>query len=189
MLFYRRALINRARTFTEKADDEVGTPLITTEDGKITRYEYTEPASFDGKDGQNTNFVPFDGKNFSMTLKAKFTYADNSGSTVYPTLLNALEETEPYNGFLIRYEGSVLYFVHKSAHYNLSLDSNNYINMTIVLKDKTLTVTNNSTQVASISVDYTIDNLTIILGASMDTDGNIFRPAVATIDTFKIEKI
>lgn len=61
--------------------------------------------------------------------------------------------------------------------------------MTIVLKDKTLTVTNNNTQVASISVDYTIDNLTIILGASMDTDGNIIRPAVATIDTFKIEKI
>lgn len=157
-------------------------------DKEITEYTISNQ-EFDGTNHIDTRFVPFDGKNFEMTLKAKFTYADNPGDSGYPTLLNALEEISPYNGFLIRYEGSTLYFVHKSAHYNLSLDSNDYLNLTVTLKDGTLTVTNNSSQIATITVDYTLKDLTVYLGCSVDSDGNVFRYSKSTIEFFEIKKI
>lgn len=181
---------NQVNGSTVTYEQEQGKPKVSKdEEGNISSYEFTdtEDVTSDGSTNFDTGVVALDGKDFTLTLKCTFAYSDNS-NIYYPTLLNALEEVSPYYGFLIRYEGSQLYFVCGSSHYTMSVDSDNKLDITITYTNNRITVTNNNTQVCSFSYTKTVSNLNFVLCSSVDDSGNAQRYAVATITEFKVEK-
>ena len=170
--------------------NEVGKPKVTKgTDGKITSYEFTDTSvTTSGSTNFDTGILALDGNPFTLTLKCTFKYSDNK-SVTYPTLLNALQEVSPYYGFLIRYEGSQLYFVYGSTHKTMSVNSSNKLDISITYSsDHTMTVTNNSTTVASFTYSQTVDSLHFVLCSSIDKSGTAQRYAVATITEFKVTK-
>lgn len=170
--------------------NEVGKPKVTkATDGTISSYEFTDSSvSSDGTNSFDTGVLALNGRPFTLTLKCTFKYSDNT-SVEYPTLLNALQEVSPYYGFLIRYEGSQLYFIYESTHKTMSVDSDNKLDITITYdSNQNMTVVNNNTTVATFSYTQSIDNLNFVLGSSVDSSGNPQRYAVATITEFKVTK-
>ena len=181
---------NQVNDSTVTYENEIGKPKVYKDaDGNITSYEFTDDSiSTDGSTNFDTGIVALNGKAFTLTLKCTFAYKDNKNVN-YPTLLNALEEVSPYNGFLIRYEGSQLYFVCGSKHYTMSVDSSNKLDITITYNSsKKLTITNNNKSVASFTYNVTINNLNFILCSSLTSSGTAERYAKATITEFKVEK-
>lgn len=181
---------NQVNDSTVTYTSEVGQPKVHKDSsGNISSYEFTsESTSSSGSTYFDTGVLALDGNPFTLTLKCTFSYSDNS-STYYPTLLNALEEVSPWYGFLIRYEGSQLYFVYESTHYTMSTDSSGGLDITITYdSNKKMTVTNNGTTVASFTYSRTVSNLNFVLCSSLDDSGTTQRHAVATITEFKVEK-
>lgn len=107
----------RILLFVKKVIESLpGLPEVEKDsNGNTTSFESTEEFELTDETSVDTGFIPFDGNNFELHLNATFSYYDNA-NVEYPTILNALQETPPYNGFLIRYEGSQLYLVHQSTH-------------------------------------------------------------------------
>lgn len=180
----------QVKNSTVTYETETGKPKVYKDsDGNISSYEFTDENDVvtDGSTNFDTGVLALDGKDFTMTLKCTFAYSDNS-SLYYPTLLNALEEVDPWYGFLIRYEGSQLYFVCGSSHYTMSVDSSNKLDITITYSNQTITVVNNSTQVCSFSYDRIVSDLNFNLCSSINSSGTAERFAIATITEFKVEK-
>lgn len=184
----RRLILAQKRERTIIKEDEPGLPTVTVDStGNILSYESSEEFEITGDSNVDTGFIPFDGKDFEIHLKATFSYYDNM-YVEYPTILNAMEETPPYNGFIIRYEGSQLYFVHQSAHWTMSVDRNNIIDVYITCSEQSVTVKNNNTSICSFDIDYNIEGLTVVVGSSVDIDGNPQRYANCTVHEFNVTK-
>ena len=182
----RRLLLQTLKVIIK--DDEPGTPTVTVDpNGNVSSYESNEEFEITGDSNVDTGFIPFDGKDFQIHLKATFSYYNNM-SVEYPTILNAMEEVPPYNGFIIRYEGSRLYFVHQSDHWTMSTDYNDIIDVYITCSNQTVTVINNNKSVCEFDIDYNIEGLTIVVGSSVDADGNPQRYANCKVHEFSVTK-
>lgn len=184
----RRSLLSISRI--ESHPDLPGAPKIgTDESGNVTSYETTEEVPL--KDSMiDTGFIPFDGKDFYIHLSATFPVPTNiGGSRIFPTILNAMEEIEPWNGFIIRrdpvYSNNIL-FVHKSDIWTISYTED--FDVTIKKVGSQLVVEGAAEEI-SITIDYEILGLTITVGSSVDSNGNPWRYADCTIHEFYVNKL
>lgn len=169
-------------------EEELGTPSIVIDNhGDVIVYESTEEFSIENNESIDTGFIVFNGKDWTMHLHAKFSYWQNN-VVEYPTILNAMEEVEPYYGFIIRYEGSQLYFVERSNHWTLTTDANDEINIYVTYRNGTLTLINNDNVIATFNIEYSVDKLTFVIGSSIDSDGNPWRYANCVIHEFKVSR-
>lgn len=184
----RRLLLAQLINKVIVKEDEPGTPTVEMDAaGNISSYESSEEFEISDNSNIDTGFIPFDGRDFEIHLKATFAYYDNI-QTEYPTILNAMDETPPYNGFIIRYESSQLYFVHKSSHWYMSVDSNNVIDVYITCSNQTVSVTSNNSKICEFDIDYNINGLTVVVGSSIDANGNPQRYANCIVHEFKVNK-
>ena len=175
-------------TKTVIKEEELGTPSVVIDSyGDVIAYESTEEYTIENNESIDTGFIVFNGKDWSMHLHAKFSYWENN-TVEYPTILNAMEEVEPYYGFIIRYEGSQLYFVERTNHWTLTADNNDEIDVYITYRDGTVTLINNSNIIATFNIEYHIDKLTFVIGSSIDSEGNPWRHANCIIYEFKVNR-
>lgn len=160
---------------------------VELEDGKVVSYVLTESVSLADDSYVDTGFVPFDGGDFYIHLKATFPSGQASFTNLYPTILNAMNEVSPYNGFVIRREllRSGIQFVHQSRNWTITTEESFDIEITKVGNTISVTGTNSF----SFDIDYDIAGLTITLGCSVDSDGSPYRYADCTIDEFEVRRI
>ena len=84
-----------------------GEPEVTVENGKVTRFEYTDIDSNTGistpSGGLNTGVLAFDGEDFTVTLTAEYAVSNINGGSTYPVLdlssSNPADQT--VDGFLV----------------------------------------------------------------------------------------
>lgn len=163
--------------------------IIKDENGDTISYELHESVDLGGSANIDTGFIPFDGKDFYIHLKANFPIPPSSGTRIFPTILNAMEEVEPYNGFIIRrdpvYSNNIL-FVHQSNIFTISYTED--FDVTITKQGSNLIVQGAADNI-SIPVNYEILGLTVVVGSSIDSRGNPWRYADCTIYEFKVNKL
>lgn len=163
-----------------------GSPIIKYESGEVIGWETTKHIKLEGETSVNTEFKPFNGSDWEMRLIAYFPQKDYVRQA---TLLNAMDESSTsYNGFCIRKPTSP---VTTNIYYgNNKIVIANTENVDVVIKKvgTTLTVEHENTT-STISANYTIKNLTITLGSSINGSGNPYRYSTGIIKYFKIRKI
>lgn len=163
--------------------------IVTDESGDIINYEINESVDLGGSTNVDTGFIPFDGRDFYIHLKANFPIPPASSSRIFPTILNAMEEVDPYNGFIIRrdpvYSNNIL-FVHKSDIFTVSYTED--FDVTITKRGSNLVVEGAAENI-SIRINYEIQGLTIVVGSSIDSRGNPWRYADCTIYEFEVNKL
>lgn len=170
--------------------DKPGKPEIDTDtSGEVISYENTEEVTATTAGTSiDTEFIPFDGKNWTMHINALFQYSDQTED--FPTLLSCMSNASPWPGIVIRYEGSQLYIIANDSsgtkhYYTTSTDSSGKVDITITYTNSTITITNNSSTVASgVSLAVSLSNLSLTLLA--DTGNQ--RYGIGTIYEFSIKK-
>ena len=82
-----------------------GEPQVTTDSaGKITSFEYKNPGDngISVSNGVDTGMLAFDGNNFELLLKAKFTFSNFPSSGMAPVVnLSFLDSSNKVNGILL----------------------------------------------------------------------------------------
>lgn len=183
----RRSLLSTSQI--ESHPDLPGAPKIGTDDsGNVVSYETTDEVSLNNST-IDTGFIPFDGKDFYIHLAANFPKPKYSVTRIFPTILNAMEEAYPWNGFIIRrdprYSNNIL-FVHKSDIWTVSNTED--FDVTIKKIGGNLVVEGAVEEISTV-IDYEISGLTITVGSSIDSNGNPWRYADCTIYEFYVNKL
>lgn len=91
---------------TTRYDGVTGKPQVTADrNGKITRFQYTDTGNGIAvpSGGLDTGVLGFDGRDFVVTLKAMFTYA-NCSTSICP-IINVSKKDPTVNGILIYESG------------------------------------------------------------------------------------
>ncbi len=174
-----------------------GKPTVTVENGVVKEYTFTDNTGYDtSSEGIDTGFIPFEnGKNFEIKIRAYYPSSNKSNNAILLDVRNRKtsnanclqiaylnKKTPPKT--LIKYGSD-----NKSAEDSLPLDANENVDITIRYIDGVLTITNNGSVVRNQSLSITINNMSILLGHSVNTSGNVIRKANATIYEFSVKEI
>lgn len=159
----------------------------------------------EGDGGVDTQFIPFDGSSaWQLDITAYFKYSEQvfvSSEGQHATLVNLMEEINPWPGMVIRYErnvGSVLRVVvdGRGAHSTAISEPNDSIySLRITYQNKTVTVYNKKTNETVESYSYDLDTFdmvdtTVRLFASYNPATNSeWRYGKGKILDFSIKKI
>lgn len=175
-------------------DTKPGKPEIEKDmDGVIINYDITESFTSSSSELVDTEFLPFDGKNFEMHILAKFKRSDQTNE--YPTLISCMDNVSPWPGIVIRYEYNELYIIVNGSnnsrnYYKTTTDTNGNVDIKIIYKDGVINITNNgSTIVSNLSVQINLDNISLTLGGEKNENGEVTRVGVATFYEFYIKKM
>ena len=171
-----------------------GKPYIEKDlNGGVIGYEITTGFTTTYSELVDTEFLPFDGKDFDMHIYAKFSYSNQTYE--YPTLISCMDSSSPWPGIVIRYEYNELYIIvngdnNSKNYYRIRTDSSSNVNIDITYRNGVMSITNNgSTIVSNLSVQINLDNISLTLGSELDENGNITRIGIATFYEFYIKKI
>lgn len=161
-------------------------PYIKYTNGAVSKY-VLKTKTLSGNENVNTNFKPFNGGNWELHLIAYFPSSENQRMA---TILNAMDESNTnYNGFCIRKSSSSqtkIYYGESSA----ALSDTDDLDVTIRYVDGTITVLYGEESL-SFEANYNVENLTILIGSSIDNpaNGTYYRYAIATIKHFSIKSL
>lgn len=181
LLLHRRLMLILGASGSHIDTDKPGKPEIKTDDsGNIISYENTEEVSVTTAGTSiDTEFVPFDGTDWTMHIYANFPSSSQTES--FPTLLSCMSTSSPWPGITIRYETysstSTLYIIcnddsGNKHYYTISTDSSSNIDITMTYTNNTITIVNNSTTVASsVSLSISLADLSLTLLADVGDSG------------------
>lgn len=195
LLLRRRFMLNMSNKHIDP--DIPGEPEITTDPttGEVIEYENTtETTVSTAGTSIDTNFVPFNGKDWTMHIYAHFQYSEQTSE--YPTLLCCMKNASPWPGITIRYESSTTLYIicnddsGNKHYYTSSADSSGNIDITMTYSNNAITVVcNSSTLATSQSLSIDLSDLSLTLLADVDsTSGEARRYGIGTIYQFSIKK-
>ena len=105
-----------------------GEPEVTKENGKITRFEYTDTGN-NGitvpNGGIDTGIIAFDGSDMEIELKARYTYSSFPASGMAPVLNLSVYENNQLNGVLLGVTMNSQGTAYDETGTSLSVRSNN----------------------------------------------------------------
>lgn len=194
LLLHRRMMMVIGMAGSHTHPDMPGIPDIETDPdtGDIISYENTEEMTVTtAGTSVDTEFIPFDGTDWTMHIYAHFQYSEQTET--YPTLLSCMQTSSPWPGITIRYESSQLYIICNDSsgnkhYYTISADSSGNVDITMTYTNNTITIVNNSTTVASsVSLSVSLSDLSLTLLADVGDSGPQ-RYGIGTIYEFSIKK-
>lgn len=173
--------------------DVPGKPLVKTdESGNITSYQNTQEVSVTTADTEiDTEFLCFDGKDWEMHIYAHFQASEQTST--YPTLLCCMQDSSPWPGITIRYEGTSFIIIFNDGagtnhYYYQSPDDDGNVDIYITYKDNVANGTLNGTQFMTDVTMSSMDLSSLQLSLMADT-GSAKRYGIGTIYEFYIRKL
>ena len=179
-----------------------GAPQVTVENGVVTEYTFTDTSGYNtASAGIDTGFIPFtNGKDFELYIRANYPASTNA-STI-GCLLDVRDRALSSSTYSLQVAYSTgasaptLYIrgtnpngSSSQTQKNLSL-VNNILDLKITYKSSTgtFTVVYNGTNY-SVDKYLSLDDLSIYIGYTINTSGNVIRRANATVYEFYVKEI
>lgn len=176
-------LIEGTNTF----NDSPGKPTVTVTNGVVTEYTITEPIDTN-QIIIDTGFLPFTNNiNFELSITATFPPNDNKtqGGVLFD--VSTLNDSSYYRvAYPVNSTYPKMYFYNNGKNLNLV---NNVADIHVKYENGAFTTTCNGYTVVDPRKTFTLENISLLIGYTLDTNGDIARRASATITQFTVREI
>lgn len=172
---------------TNTFDDSPGKPTVTVTNGVVKEYTINEPIDTN-EVIIDTGFLPFTNNiNFELTITATYPSADNKtqGGVLFD--VSTLNDSSYYRvAYPVNYTNPKMFFYNNGK--NLILE-NNVVDIHVKYENGAFTTTCNGRTVVDPKKTFSLENISLLIGYTTDTNGNISRRASAIITQFSVKEI
>ena len=175
---------------THTFKDSPGQPIVTVTNGVVTEYTFTDTSGVDiNANPIDTGFLPYtNNKNYELSFTATFPSATNKPQSAVLIDVSTLDDSSAFRIAYANNGNSPRLFVNNTGK-GLNL-SNNTITFTLTYQNGSYTIRCNGGKVnAPNGGQLSLSGIRLLLGYTLDSNGNITRQAVATITQFSVKEI